>query len=492
MPYYDSAAQPTQPRTLLGHPPGLFILFFTEMWERFSYYGMRSLLVLFMVDHLFLRPDVGQEVLGFNAIKGTLESIFGPLAAQPLSSQIYGLYTAFVYLTPLFGGILADRWLGRRKTVVLGAALMAIGHFLMAVENLFFIALLFLIMGNGAFKPNISTQVGDLYPPGDPRRDRAFTIFYMGINLGAFFSPLICGTLGQRLGWHYGFGAAGVGMVLGLILYLWGRKFLAPEVIARTKEERKQERRPLSKDEWRRVWALVVLCGLNIVFWGVYEQQGNTMQLWADRNTNWNFFGFEVPSTWYQAFNPMIIFIFAPLLNMFWAWQAGRKREPAQRDQDGDRLLPARRVLPHHDRRLARHGPRGAAQRALAAQHHLHPHDRGAVPVADRALAGDQGGARAHRLDDDGRLVPLQLLRQLPVGLPGHLLGADAARGLLRHALRAGHRGRDGDLDPEQAAEGGGGLARVARRRRDGGRPVGRARRPSGAGSGRSSAAWPG
>ena len=131
-------------RTILGHPPGLFILFFTEMWERFSYYGMRSLLVLFMVDHLFLRPDVGQEVLGFNAIKGTLESIFGPLAIQPLSSQIYGLYTAFVYLTPLFGGILADRWLGRRKTVVVGAILMAIGHFLMAIENLFFIALLFL------------------------------------------------------------------------------------------------------------------------------------------------------------------------------------------------------------------------------------------------------------------------------------------------------------------------------------------------------------
>jgi POT family proton-dependent oligopeptide transporter len=328
MPYNDTAAQPQQHRTILGHPPGLFILFFTEMWERFSYYGMRSLLVLFMVDHLFLRPDVGQEVLGFNAIKGTLESIFGPLAIQPLSSQIYGLYTAFVYLTPLFGGILADRWLGRRKTVVVGAVLMAIGHFLMAIENLFFIALLFLIMGNGAFKPNISTQVGDLYPPGDPRRDRAFTIFYMGINLGAFFSPLICGTLGQKLGWHYGFGAAGVGMVLGLILYLWGRKFLAPEVLARTKEARKLERQPLTKDEWRRVWALVVLCALNIVFWGVYEQQGNTMQLFADRNTDWNFMGFEVPSTWYQSFNPMIIFMFAPLLNILWAWQSRRKREP--------------------------------------------------------------------------------------------------------------------------------------------------------------------
>ena len=325
---------PTVPRadvgepSFLGHPRGLFVLFFTEMWERFSYYGMRTLLVLYMVDHLFLRPDVGRHVLGFTAVKGVLESIFGPLEAQPLSSQIYGLYTGLVYLTPLFGGILADRWLGRRKSVVLGAVLMAIGHFLMAVEWLFFPALLFLVMGNGAFKPNISTQVGDLYPPGDPRRDRAFTIFYMGINLGSFFSPLVCGTLGQKVGWHYGFGAAGVGMVLGLLLYLWGQRYLAPEQIAERRAARKAEKEPLTAGEWRRVIALVVLCALNIVFWGVYEQQGNTMQLWADRNTSWSIFGWEMPSTWYQAFNPLIIFAFAPLLNMFWTWQNGRRREP--------------------------------------------------------------------------------------------------------------------------------------------------------------------
>ncbi|HET9234505.1 MAG TPA: peptide MFS transporter, partial [Candidatus Eisenbacteria bacterium] len=208
------------------------------MWERFSYYGMRSLLVLYMVNHLFLKPEVGKEVLGFNAIKGILESMFGPLPAQPLSSQIYGLYTAFVYLTPLFGGMLADRVLGQRRTVILGAVLMAIGHFLMAVESLFFLALMFLILGNGAFKPNISTQVGGLYPEGDSRRDRAFTIFYMGINLGAFFSPIICGTLGQTVGWHYGFGAAGVGMVLGLIVYLSGQKYLAPDNLMKIKAER--------------------------------------------------------------------------------------------------------------------------------------------------------------------------------------------------------------------------------------------------------------
>ena len=194
-----------QARTWLGHPRGLFILFLTEMWERFSYYGMRSLLVLYMVNHLFIQPDVGQRVLGFTAIKAFIENLpwvkaLGPLAAQPLSSQIYGLYTGFVYFTPFLGGMLADRVLGQRRTVILGAILMAIGHFLMASEHFFFLALMFLIAGNGAFKPNISTQVGLLYPRGDSRRDGAFTIFYMGINLGAFFSPLVCGTLGQKVG----------------------------------------------------------------------------------------------------------------------------------------------------------------------------------------------------------------------------------------------------------------------------------------------------
>ena len=298
------------------------------MWERFSYYGMRSLLVLYMVDHLFLRPEAGQRVLGFGVVKGGLEAIFGPLAPQPLSSQIYGLYTAFVYLTPFFGGMLADRAIGQRRAVILGAVLMAIGHFLMAVESLFFPALLFLILGNGAFKPNISTQVGSLYPQGDPRRDRAFTIFYMGINLGAFFSPLVCGTLGQRFGWHYGFGAAGVGMVAGLCIYLLGQRILAPDLLTRT-AGLPRERKPLTHDEWRRVRVLVVLCALNIIFWGIYEQQGNTLQLWADRNTNWNFIGLDIPSTWFQAFNPLMIFLFAPVLNMFWFWQSKRASEPS-------------------------------------------------------------------------------------------------------------------------------------------------------------------
>jgi POT family proton-dependent oligopeptide transporter len=306
----SSIAVPTE-KTVFGHPPGLFLLFFTEMWERFSYYGMRALLVLYMVDHL---------------IKA-IQSIAGPQAIQPLASYIYGFYTALVYLTPVFGGMLADRILGQRKTVVVGGVLMAIGHFLMAVESLFLVALVFLIIGNGCFKPNISTQVGSLYPEGDPRLDRAYTIFYAGVNLGAFFSPLVCGTLGQVYGWHYGFGAAGVGMVLGVILYLWGQRFLAPDQLTKAKETQ-IEAAPITSHQWKGIIGLIVLTILNIVFWAVYEQQGNTVQLFADRNTDWHFLGWELPSTWFQAFNPMFIFALTPLLNMIWGWQSRNRKEP--------------------------------------------------------------------------------------------------------------------------------------------------------------------
>ena len=169
-------------------------------------------------------------MIGFATLKAVFESLFGPLGVQPLASHVYGLYTGLVYLTPVLGGLIADRWLGQRRTVVLGAALMALGHFMMAYEPLFLFALFVLILGNGAFKPNISTQVGTLYAPGDPRRDRAFSIFYVGINLGAFLAPLVSGTLGEHYGWHYGFTAAGVGMTLGLVIYLVASPTLPPDV----------------------------------------------------------------------------------------------------------------------------------------------------------------------------------------------------------------------------------------------------------------------
>src|SRR5579863_2995554 len=281
------AAEVRNQRTIFGHPAGLFVLFFTEMWERFSYYGMRTLLVLYMVDYLIKRAQNGSaHVLGFGPLQHAIEAIYGPLGVQPLASEIYGLYTAFVYFTPLFGGMLADRILGQRKTVVVGGVLMAIGHFLMAVESMFLVALVFLILGNGCFKPNISTQVGGLYPEGDPRLDRAYTIFYAGVNLGAFFSPLVCGTLGQVYGWGYGFAAAGVGMIAGLIFYLSMSRYLAEDRLARTKRT-VTEKTPITPKQWQGIFGLLVLIVLNIIFWGVYEQQGNTVQIFADRNTDW-------------------------------------------------------------------------------------------------------------------------------------------------------------------------------------------------------------
>ncbi len=283
------------------------------MWERFSYYGMRALLVLYLTQHLIQTAHT-DTVLGFLALQSSLEALFGPLSTQALASQIYGLYTGLVYLTPLFGGILADRLLGQRNCVILGGLLMATGHFLMISEAFFLLALLFLIVGNGCFKPNISTQVGSLYPVGDPRRDGAFTIFYMGINLGAFFSPLICGTLGQRYGWHYGFGAAGFGMLLGLLVYLFGQKYLVGATSSH-KILDTEVSAPLTGKEWQAIVGLLTLATLNILFWAVYEQQGNTLQLFAEHNTDWHILGWEMPSTWFQSLNPAFIFILAPLLD---------------------------------------------------------------------------------------------------------------------------------------------------------------------------------
>ena len=316
---------------LFGHPRGLTFLFATEMWERFSYYGMRALLVLYMVKYL-LQPGHAENVIGLGALKSALEAISGPLDMQPFSSQIYGLYTGLVYLTPLFGGILADRVLGQHRTILLGAALMAIGHFMMAFEPLFLLALTVLILGNGAFKPNMSAQVGGLYAPGDPRRDRAYSIFYVGINLGAFLAPLVCGTLGEELGWHYGFTAAGVGMTIALAIYLYAMPALPPDELHRAKAAG-IEKKPLDRNERRGILALIALFVPTALFWATYEQQGNTIVLWADdytdRTINLIFWHGQIPITWFQAFNPFLIFVFTPFVIALWAWQAKRGREPS-------------------------------------------------------------------------------------------------------------------------------------------------------------------
>jgi POT family proton-dependent oligopeptide transporter len=289
---------------------------------------MRSLLVLCMTKFLLL-SDHSDNVIGLAALKRGLESAFGQLDVQPLSSQIWGLYTGLVYFTPIFGGLLADRVLGQRRTVIIGATLMAFGHFMMAVEQLFLFALAALILGSGCFKPNISTQVGGLYAPGDPRRDRAYSIFYVGINLGAFLAPLVCGTLGEQVGWHYGFAAAGIGMTLGLAIYVYATRMLPPDALSRTPRERPK----LTRAEWRIIMALLALYLPMTLYWGTYEQAANTLTLWADAHTdrsiNLLIWRGEIPVTWFQAFNPFMIFAFTPLIVSLWARQAKRRTEPS-------------------------------------------------------------------------------------------------------------------------------------------------------------------
>jgi POT family proton-dependent oligopeptide transporter len=316
---------------LFGHPRALAFLFGTEMWERFSYYGMRALLVLYMTKYVLLPAQAG-HVVGLAGFKNGLEAVFGPLDVQPLASQIYGLYTALVYLTPIFGGLLADRVLGQRRMVIIGATLMAIGHFLMAAESLLLFALFVLILGNGAFKPNISTQVGFLYPPGDHRGDRAYSIFYVGINIGAFLAPLICGTLGEKAGWHYGFAAAGVGMLIGLSIYLYASPLMPADALQKARAV-SAERQPLNHEERRGIAAILALFIPTALFWATYEQSGNTIALWADANTDRtiDFLGFsaEIPTTWFQAFNPFMIFAFTPFIVALWSRQAARGSEPS-------------------------------------------------------------------------------------------------------------------------------------------------------------------
>ena len=283
------------------HPAGLYVLFMTELWERFSYYGMRAILVYYMMKQLMF--------------------------SQQQASSVYGMYTALVYLTPFFGGLLADRFLGQRKSVLVGGVLMAIGEFVLMSPALFYPGLFLLIIGNGCFKPNISTQVGNLYEAGDHRRDRAFSIFYVGINLGAFFSPLICGTLGETYGWQYGFLSAGIGMLVGLAVYIWGQKHLAPDNVMK-RDATSVQKEKLDSDGKSKLMALAVLCAFNILFWAVYEQQGNTLALWADANTDRHIFGWEMPASWLQSFNPAMIFLFTPAVTWFWTWQAKRGKEP--------------------------------------------------------------------------------------------------------------------------------------------------------------------
>lgn len=345
-------------------PSGLRVIFFAEMWERFSYYGMRSLLVLYLINSLSYTRD--------NAL------------------ALYGIYTGLVYLTPIYGGAIADKYLGKRRAMLIGAFLMVLGHFCMAFESLLYVALGLLIVGNGFFKPNSSSMVGDLYGPEEEgKRAAGYSIFYMGINLGAFLAPLVAGTLGEKVGWHYGFACAGVGMTIGVIQLLMGQdklgraglkehqnpvdisdvklvltwvgasvafvcaviygfEFLSPwlDLLSKTQKlilqlsllggilmyllNSKQHssgtlssinpesNAPMSKSDWSRVLAIFIVMLFVIVFWTGFEQAGGTMTLFADQNTDRELFGFLIPASSFQAINPALIILLAPLFSIIW------------------------------------------------------------------------------------------------------------------------------------------------------------------------------
>ncbi len=328
------------PGTLLGHPKGLFLLFMTEMWERFSYYGMRALLVLYAVAATnAVNPGLGWD--------------------SPQALTLYAWYTGFVYFTPLFGGWLADNFIGQRKAVIIGGVVMALGQFSLAapLDTLgtsgawsipalgiafpaspmsFYVGLLLLIIGNGFFKPNISTMVGDLYPQGDARRDGAFTIFYMGINTGAFLAPLVCSTLGEdpAYGWRVGFLAAGIGMSLSVVIQLaFASRFIGnvgvEPAAKRSLAMAGGTKQPLTKIEKDRLRVIFVIFTFVVIFWATFEQAGGLLNLFADRYTDRTAGSFTVPTGWFQSLNPLFIVLLGLPFSMLWSRLGARGRNPA-------------------------------------------------------------------------------------------------------------------------------------------------------------------
>ena len=313
-------------RQFLGHPRGLGILSFSEAWERFSYYGMQALLVLYASKQLFQAGHV-ERIWGFGPFRGLLEGIYGPLSPQALAGTVAGLYSGFVYLTPIGGGLLADRLLGRTRTVVLGASTMALGHFLMAFDQTFLIAILCLLLGVGCFKGNIATQVGDLYAPNDLRRADAFQIYMLGIQLAVIVAPIVCGYLGEKVAWHYGFGAAGIGMLIGLAVYLSGRKWLPAEP-PRRRSALAEPRPKLAAGEGKRIAVLVALVPVFACMSVGNQQMFVAYELWGDQTLQLTFWGWAMPVTFLQSLDAFVSTITMILVVAFWRWWSKTRREP--------------------------------------------------------------------------------------------------------------------------------------------------------------------
>jgi proton-dependent oligopeptide transporter, POT family len=313
-----------------GHPRGLFYLAFTEAWERFSFYGMTALVVLYMVDQLLL-PGHIDNIIGLSSFRAGAESVFGPLTTQALASQLFGLYSGFVYFTPLLGGMIADRWIGQRNAVIIGAISMSAGHVAMIFDQSFLLALALLVIGSGFLKGNISAQVGALYPPeDDARRTRGFMIFSTGITIGAIFGPLLCGLLAQLYGWHYGFGAAAILMFVGLATYLRGYRYLPARV-----ERRQRESGRLSAADWRIVGALIAVVIITIFQSTAYDQIYNVKPLWIQQYVAATMAGIRIPIPWYLAFDSLVCILWLPPVFWIWRRQASRGREPGELSKIG-------------------------------------------------------------------------------------------------------------------------------------------------------------
>jgi POT family proton-dependent oligopeptide transporter len=325
----DGAVADRNDRAFIGHPKGLGFLAFTEAWERFSYYGMQSLLVLYMGKQLLLSPHI-ENVVGYEVFHQFIQWLYHPAATpKATASVIFGFYTSFVYFTPFFGGLLADNLLGKTRTIILGALLMAAGHFLMAFEQTFLLALLCLMLGTGCFKGNIAGQVSSLYPEGDLRRADAFQIFYLGINAGVIAAPLIAGTLGEKVGWHWGFGVAGVGMLLSLVIYLSGRRHL-PMDPPRGKAARADAPPPpkMTGRDWRTVMLLVLLLPVLTASVLCNQQIFNAYETWADTAVNLQFNGQKVPTTWLITLDSIVSVTFLFLMVVFWRVWKTKFKEP--------------------------------------------------------------------------------------------------------------------------------------------------------------------
>jgi POT family proton-dependent oligopeptide transporter len=319
------AAEAVEHDFFFGHPRGLAYLAFTEAWERFSYYGMSALVVLYMVNQLLL-PGHVEHVAGFAGFRAAIEGVLGPLSTQALASQIFGLYSGFVYFTPVIGGWLGDR-IGQRSAVVLGGLSMSGGHLAMAFDQSFLLALLLLIIGSGLLKGNISAQVGGLYPIEDEeRRTKGFAIFSTGINFGAVAGPLLCGFLGERYGWHIGFGAAALFMLAGVATYLSGYRHLPARV-----ERKTFANVVMTQDDRKVVAALLVVMALTIFPHIAYYQLANVLPVWLEQHADMSAGGFRVPIPWFQSIDPLFSILCIPLLFRLWQWQGrGSGSEPSE------------------------------------------------------------------------------------------------------------------------------------------------------------------